>query len=526
MPGPASEAPLSEFPPDQAIPNVYSGFVSNYINYAIATVLVYELFTSLDDEVAHVWPLKWRLPKFLFFLNRYIIRVMLVGLWILADFPGTSPEFCRVFSYWEMIPLRLSILAAQALVVIRVWAIYNNSREMMYLLSFLYGAEFLAVAASVIVATSDTIGVAQPYPLSCGLQSQSGYLLEHYASATWIAPVVFEFVMVLITLFKLVPRWSWRHPKCSSHPAVFGSGGNATVDVLARDSFIYFLFIFTFSLINAVLYEESVTAYYHTVLLGPTSAISCIAVSRMMINIRSVPGASKAGDDEDMSLSGSYLRSANNQTSAPYGKYPYRTSKIPGPGSTPDLPVHDLAFSETYGGGGLGLGNLPPEPEEEEMVPNSANPLLPLALSRNRSPRSQDIAYPPTPKTRSRAGSYATQPKRRSTDRPGTGSTLVASPPHSPIGLPQTNSPPMSPSTSGPGPSMSYFGGGGGGAEPLASSSSPLQSPFTTRGASASTIRCAHRSRGRSCTVRIRVHAARRRAVRVREWVRGGVEVR
>lgn len=45
------------------------------------------------------------------------------GLWILADFPGTSPEFCRIYSYWQMIPLRLAILAAQALVVIRVWAI-------------------------------------------------------------------------------------------------------------------------------------------------------------------------------------------------------------------------------------------------------------------------------------------------------------------------------------------------------------------------------------------------------------------
>ncbi|KAF7311016.1 hypothetical protein HMN09_00645000 [Mycena chlorophos] len=204
-------------------------------------------------------------------------------------------------------------------------------------------------------------------------------------------------------------------------------------------AFIYFLFIFTFSLINAVLYEESVTTYY---LITP-SFLAQRAPSR-------------AGDDEDdvvMSLSGSCLRGANNQISAPYGKYPYRTSKIPGPESTTDLPVHDLAFSET------------------------ANPLLPPAFSRNQSSRSQDIAYPPTPNTQSRAGSYATQPKHKSIDRPGTGSTLVTlPPPHSPTGLPQTNSPPMSPSTSGPGPSMSCLGGSG--AEPLASSSQiHLQSP-------------------------------------------------
>jgi hypothetical protein len=39
---------------------------------------VYELLTSLDDEVARVWSLKWRLPKVLFMLNRYVIRAILV----------------------------------------------------------------------------------------------------------------------------------------------------------------------------------------------------------------------------------------------------------------------------------------------------------------------------------------------------------------------------------------------------------------------------------------------------------------
>jgi hypothetical protein len=39
---------------------------------------VYEVITSLDDEVARVWTLNWRLPKLLFMLNRYVIRIVLV----------------------------------------------------------------------------------------------------------------------------------------------------------------------------------------------------------------------------------------------------------------------------------------------------------------------------------------------------------------------------------------------------------------------------------------------------------------
>nr|GAT44824.1 predicted protein [Mycena chlorophos] len=479
MPGPAQEAPLSDYPLSTAIPYVKSTYTSNNVNYAIATLLVYELLTSFDDEVAHVWPLKWRLPKILFFLNRYVIRIMLVGLWILADYPGTSPEFCRIYSYWQMIPLRLAILAAQALVVIRVWAIYNNSRPMFYVLSLLYGGEFLAVAASIVVATSDTVGEAQPSPLSCGLDSKSGYLLERYASATWLAPVAFEFIMILITLYKLVPRWSFRGRRLrtgsgtrsngfiGSTPSsqaffggVLGSGGNVTVDILARDSFIYFLFIFTFSLINAILYEQNFHLDYHTILLGPTSAVSCIAVSRMMINIRSAPGVSvNQESDVVMSLSGTFLRNTTTQTNPGdgtgskqgygYGKYPYRTSNVGG--SAPDLHVHDLAFAETYGGGGLGLGNLPPEPEPEEDL-GSANPFLPHSRGMAR------MRYPP--------------PLRKSTD----GSTLVGSPPQSPLGpqtFPHAHSPPPISPGSPRRASISYFTG----VEPVASSSSTQPQP-------------------------------------------------
>ncbi|KAJ7620483.1 hypothetical protein DFH06DRAFT_66552 [Mycena polygramma] len=286
MPGPGLRYGPDHYSEEDAVQYATLTIVNNYVLYSTACLLVYELFTSLDDEVARVWSLRWRLPKILFMLNRYVIRAVLVCLWIVADYPGTSVEFCRIYSYWQMIPLRLAILAAQALVVMRVWAIYNNSRRMFWILSILYFLEVLAVALCVVVATADTQGVAQPPPLSCGLESQSGYLLKRYASGTWIAPVCFEFVMVLITVAKLLPRWTWTRTG-----RLLGSGGNSTLDVLARDSLIYFGFIFSFTLTNAVLYEYNYDAYYHSILLGPTSAISCIAVSRMMINIRSLPSS-------------------------------------------------------------------------------------------------------------------------------------------------------------------------------------------------------------------------------------------
>ncbi|KAK7030150.1 hypothetical protein R3P38DRAFT_895945 [Favolaschia claudopus] len=287
MPGPAKSYGPDHYSPEEAASYVYLTTINNFVLYSTAAALVYELVTSLDDEVAKIWSMNWRLPKILFMLNRYVIRFMLVALWILADYPGTSAEFCRIYAYWQMIPLRLAILAAQALVVIRVWAIYNNSRRMFWVLSILFAVEVGVVAAFIIVATSDTQGIAQPAPLSCGLSSFSGYLLPRYATGTWIAPVAFEFIMIVITLLKILPRWTW-----GRKAGLLGSGGNATLDILARDSLIYFLLIFSFSLTNAVLYGRSFSAHYRGILLGPTSAVSCIAVSRMMINIRSAAASS------------------------------------------------------------------------------------------------------------------------------------------------------------------------------------------------------------------------------------------
>ncbi|KAJ7934685.1 hypothetical protein B0H13DRAFT_2305468 [Mycena leptocephala] len=170
-----------------------------------ACLLVYEWVTSLDDGISHVWSLKWRLPKLIFVLNRYIIRVLLVCLWIVADLPGTN-KVCHIYGYVQIIPLALAILVTQALIVIRVWVI---------------------------------------------------------------------FIILLITLAKVVRR----------DAGVLGSGYPPTLKILARDSVVYFAFIFAFTLANAIIYSLESTRYDRSILLAPTSTIPS-KVSRMMLNRR------------------------------------------------------------------------------------------------------------------------------------------------------------------------------------------------------------------------------------------------
>ncbi|KAJ6564230.1 hypothetical protein B0H19DRAFT_1258697 [Mycena capillaripes] len=306
MPGPGHYYGADNYSGEEAIEYASLTMTSNYVIYSTACLLVYEVLTSLDDEIARVWSLTWRLPKLLFIFNRYIIRVILMHvppsasidtkahgafyrcLWILANDLGTSSEV--IYSDFQMIPLRLAILAAQALVVIRLWAIYNNSRLIFWILTIIYTLEVVAV--SLYSQIHGLAAAAQPAPLGCGLESRSGYLLERFATAVWFPPVCFEFIIIVLTVVKLFPQWTW-----GGKSGLLGSGGNPTVNIIARDSLIYFIFIFSESSVTASASDnktvctlataimEASPHFYRSILITPTAAVSCIAVSRMMINI-------------------------------------------------------------------------------------------------------------------------------------------------------------------------------------------------------------------------------------------------
>ncbi|KAJ7693892.1 hypothetical protein B0H17DRAFT_1330224 [Mycena rosella] len=297
MVGPSLAHNASEYAPTEAEAYASLTITQNYVLYATSALLVYELIVTFDDEVERVWSLKWRLPKLLFVLNRYITRGLLILQFIAGGYPGTSASVCRIYGYWQVIPPRLAIFAAQAVMVIRLWAIYNNSRQILYLLIVLFTMEVGAVVACMALAVLATQGSSQPAPLGCGLDALTP-LLKGYAAGTWIAPVCFEFLILVITLVKVFPPMPPALVQKANFMKGFGVATrdrNPTLDMLARDSIIYFAFIFTFTLANTVLYELDFAAYYHAILLGPTSAISCIAVSRMIINIRSLPGTIAQG---------------------------------------------------------------------------------------------------------------------------------------------------------------------------------------------------------------------------------------
>ncbi|KAF8177338.1 hypothetical protein K438DRAFT_2022297 [Mycena galopus ATCC 62051] len=97
-----------------------------------------------------------------------------------------------------------------------------------------------------------------------------------YFFAAWIPAVVFESTIVLITLYYL-SAYEW------------STEINVTLRVLARDSVIYFLIIFSI-LVSNLFIARFGRDFLGSLLIAPSSVVACVGAARMMMNIRELDG--------------------------------------------------------------------------------------------------------------------------------------------------------------------------------------------------------------------------------------------
>jgi len=100
----------------------------NWLAVAFLTLLLYDHLITLDKEVEWIWTLRWRLPKVIFIVNRYIISslILLYGISSFM-FPVTLP-FCRFFGQLYLYLPVLNFGTAELLIIVRVCALYGHSK--------------------------------------------------------------------------------------------------------------------------------------------------------------------------------------------------------------------------------------------------------------------------------------------------------------------------------------------------------------------------------------------------------------
>ncbi|KAG8826634.1 hypothetical protein FRC19_008240 [Serendipita sp. 401] len=112
---------------------VWSIFVTRYTNYALVTVMMWDMFLTFPMEVELIWSSRTGLLKIIFLFNRYVTPAVLgVNIWALTGQAKglTSTLICTVI--------------VSLLIAIRLWAWYELSTRSLYLLLFVWLASFAA----------------------------------------------------------------------------------------------------------------------------------------------------------------------------------------------------------------------------------------------------------------------------------------------------------------------------------------------------------------------------------------------
>jgi len=242
--------------------------INIYLQLVVVSIVLYDHMITFAMEVERIWTLRWRLPKFLFLTSRYVATPLLI-ITVLGYVGYPLPtSFCNFSTYFHKPVATLSLLIVELVLLIRVSALYGHSKIMQRFLVCLYICLFVAVTVEAVFVLKVTTPIINyQFLAGCWARTQSSKGTVGWSSS-WSFPFIcFDGILLLLTLVKTLS---------------YQNNSNPAIRILARDSVFYFTLMFLCFAENIMVATigNAVNAYIRA------EWIACIAVSRLMMNIR------------------------------------------------------------------------------------------------------------------------------------------------------------------------------------------------------------------------------------------------
>ncbi|KAG1817159.1 uncharacterized protein BJ212DRAFT_1270482 [Suillus subaureus] len=262
---------------------------AHYLEIACFTLLVYDLLTTFGEEVEYFWSGPWSISRVLFFLNRYLpFVVMISGLVVRFLLLNALTKSC---THWIRAAFELSIIVIcinQGILFLRVWYMYSHSAIARAVACFSYAGCALSslitmgLSLSFLKSTTESLQLQRKITAIPGCSAPAPSMIwTVFVPSTIIHTILFGFTIARVV-------------KVSRDLQM-----DQLMQRLIRDGGLVFFVSMasaTFSVVGARLTTDPV-------INGPATwsnsqlAISAVAVSRLMLSIRSLAGKLKINQD-------------------------------------------------------------------------------------------------------------------------------------------------------------------------------------------------------------------------------------
>ncbi|TDL21281.1 hypothetical protein BD410DRAFT_829236 [Rickenella mellea] len=237
---------------------------------AAISILVWDYFVLLPDEVSLIWPARRSVTKCLFFVNRYLAFVdqpMAIYVILFADDAKVCANAFQALGYISTVGIQV----AQWALVLRTYAVWGSKQSKpFYVLFAIYLCTFVMAywALHRYFSGVKSTGVPAPGMTGCTL------LFENRDA--WISFVLI--ITVESTLFGLLAYKAVQY---------FRIGGSSLMTVMYHDGLLYFACILVTSITNLVVLIVA-PAELSPFLIPLQRVLHSVQCSRILLGIRAV----------------------------------------------------------------------------------------------------------------------------------------------------------------------------------------------------------------------------------------------
>ncbi|KAF7316767.1 hypothetical protein HMN09_00409800 [Mycena chlorophos] len=169
----------------------------NSLHLVGISILIWDHFITLGDEIQFIWLRKKTYSSYLFFVVRYLGLLSNIPIPVFS-FVTVSQHICTEYSFAHQLLLVATQVIVSIVMILRVFALYNRSKPLLCFLVFI-GAVFLGVCIWAERGQHATIVSVLP-----GCHMSIDDITGYHLSSSWIGLFLFDAIVFSLTLHKTI----------------------------------------------------------------------------------------------------------------------------------------------------------------------------------------------------------------------------------------------------------------------------------------------------------------------------------